>query len=302
MQANRGESTRERYVAALAASGLDPREVAAADAAGVVNARPAAVRNGLAAALDAWLSVLSNPLSRQIEFQEWVLSVLSLIDLEPERTAIRARVGAADLEALRNAAQDEALLEQSPAFIWLVASQLEDSNDRIRLLRAARARHPGSLLINQQLGEQLVQHRRGHEAIDAYMAALAIQPDAPTNVRAALVLADHGRYDEAIAMYRNAIRLDSLCADAWVRLAYVLIEVDRAPEALEVVSAALNQFPSGHADRWQFYAARGTAYERLADPQAALESYRRALAHDGIREVDRTEVQARVVELQGRVE
>jgi tetratricopeptide (TPR) repeat protein len=292
------ELTTDRYIDALSEFELDPRRVTSERAAAFFMTRPDEVRIGVTDALDSWLSMLCQPSSNEPGHRDWVREVLARIDHNPLRTSIRAMASAADQDALRLVADDQSLLDQSPAFIWLVAAQLDNPDDTIRLLRQARARHPESLLLNHQLGEQLVHNRRGLEATDAYIAALAIKPDAPTNVRAAFLLADHDRYDESIAMFRNAIRIDPECGEAYARLAEILTWLNRAPEAILVTDEALANLPRDHEDAWQFHVARGEACEQLQEREAALLAYRLALNLDSMPTSDRTDILDRVSRLE----
>lgn len=297
-QAHRSAVQSERYVGALSDYGIDPRQVSAEQAARQIMKRPAEVRKCIAAALDSWLSIVCDRLSPQPQYRDWVLVVLAGIDPDPERTSIRALVGVGDQEELRGVAKDESLLDQSPAFISLVAGQLTDAREKLDLLRDARARYPGSLLINQQLGEELTRDGRGREAIDAFMVALAIQPDAMTNVHVGNLLADHGRDEEAVAMFRNAIRIDPEFAGAYVRLARALTQLERAEEAIAVVDGALVHFTPEYADAWQFFVLRGEACHQLQDEAGALEAYRHALDLGTMSTADEAEVRDRVSTLE----
>ena len=283
----RAESASEKVIDALAAFELDPRRVSALQAAKRINRRPNEVRQAVVDAMDSWLSALGDAPRLKRQHQNWALAFLEQIDPNPERTRIRSLVGEDDQEALRGVAAGDLLPTQSPSFVWLVASRMDIPHERIQLLREARARNPESLLINQQLGQQLVHDGHGVEAIDAFMAALAIRPEAGTSAHVAILLADHGRHDESIAMFRNAIQLDPDYPDVYVRLAEILTWLERGREALEVADKALARFPRNHADRWRFHAARGEALEQLDRPDEAVDAFRLALGLDSLPDSDR---------------
>jgi len=272
----------KRYLEALSEFDLDPRRVSPERAAQWFLTRPDEVQFRITMAFDAWLSQLCDPMCRGLPYREWVLAVLAEIDPNPQRTAIRKVVETGDQTALSEIAEDSSLLSNSPAFIWLVAGRLENLDQSLELLQTARARYPGSLLLNQKLGERLMLNRMGHVAIDAFIAALAIKPDALTNVHAAHILADQDREREAIVMFRNAIRLDPKCTVAYSRLAHVLVHQNDERAALAVTDAALAHIDPDDPQRWQCYLVRGEACEKLQQPAEALAAYRMVLEQDSL--------------------
>lgn len=106
-----------------------------------------------------------------------------------------------------------------------------------------------------------------------YEKALALQPDlAQAHLGLGRVLERMNAPDEAIVRYERAVALDPT-ADARLPLGRALLDQDRVDEAITQFEAIV----ASNAKHARAHYHLGRAREKQGDPQAAHESYRRAL-------------------------
>ena len=288
----KGRIIHERYLAALVAYGIDPETTSAADAAARLLSRPDAVRQQTIDGLHRWLGLTTIGPRDPDQTIDWLLTLLAAIDADPQRSRIRQLIGEEDYDTLESLAQEPDLLDHPPTFVWLAAMQLFDPHESQALILKARNRYPGSLVLNQQLADNHVRLGEDEQAVDAFMAVLAIHENAHTYVRTALSLDHGGHADEAIAMCRNAIRIAPLKSDGYPVLARTLYHNDRCEEAVEVIRTARPQFPRD-ATAWHMLsmvlagsqrklgrteAARRT-YQEIADNEAVPDGVKSHVRH-----------------------
>jgi tetratricopeptide (TPR) repeat protein/tRNA A-37 threonylcarbamoyl transferase component Bud32 len=85
-------------------------------------------------------------------------------------------------------------------------------------------------------------------------------------------LSELRRYNDALAVYDQALALDPHSAWVWARKGRVLRQLKRYPEALETFAQALNRHPTF---AWAWY-NKGIVHERLGEYAQAQAAYQRA--------------------------
>jgi serine/threonine-protein kinase len=231
------------FSAAFAAAGLDVENLAGDEFNRRLAARPRAVARAAAEALDAWFLIRTNRgreprASGKEPAGRLLIDAARSIDPDPWRSALREALARSDLAGCRKLADDPARPAQGPALQWLLALGLDILGDHahaIETLRAAAARYPEDYWINTSLGTALLGTRRfgpgagDSERVIGYMtpwgptraerehgsraepclrAALALRPRlGPAHLNLAMALADQGRFAEAAASSREALRL-----------------------------------------------------------------------------------------------
>jgi serine/threonine-protein kinase len=245
--------TAGRYRAAFAGHDLDVDRTAPAELARRIRARPPAVVRDIVAALDDWSSELRR-LGRPVA--EWLpLSRLAgAVDDNTWRNDLR-RLVEPGADALDRSKRRQALLELArradleqlpPASVTLLARQLLQHGERaeaVRLLRAAVARHPDDVWLNYDLAFILANQPRPDldEAIRYYSAARALRPEVGHSLAHALF--NRGRYDEAIALFRELIRLRPNNLHHLHCLGACLFQLQRIDELEAVCRAVLRVDP-----------------------------------------------------------
>jgi tetratricopeptide (TPR) repeat protein len=192
--------------------------------------------------------------------------------LEPDLTFIRAKL--ATLLA-GDGGTDEAIEQWGTA----VAQRPQDAELQLQLTallidggRARDAIEPLEQLVRArpdlasaqfQLGCALVQTdawARAAEALDRSLVLDAAQPLA--RLYRGIVYAQTGDHARAVDEYREALRLDPRLVDGYVNLAQSLLALERRPEALVQVEAALRIDPDNTGAR--------RMQQRLRAPQPAM--------------------------------
>ena len=155
-----------------------------------------------------------------------------------------------------------------PANRILAASPL--LSDPVRGVRIEAARILAGVPVNQIPESRRDVFRR---VLDEYVAVLRQDADWPVaNVSLGNVYLSQGRFDEAVAAYRQAIKLDPQFASAWVNLADAWRVQGREKEAETSLREGLSKLPKS-ADLLH---ALGLAQVRKGDKAAALTSLAQA--------------------------
>jgi serine/threonine protein kinase/tetratricopeptide (TPR) repeat protein len=268
------------YREGLRAYGLSVGEPPAAEAAAWIQARPAAVREALVAALDEWIVLAEGP-RRQVPepHLDWLRAVVEAADPDGWGKVYRTALAEKD-EAQRRAALEQLAgtidVRQLPAqLLSTLAWRLQKAGagaSAVGLLRRAQEAYPGDFMINQRLGMALHNQRPADlgGAARFLTAAVALRPDSPgAYLNLGLVLADQGKTDEAIAAYRRALALDPTYAMAYVCLGVALMKQGKSEEALTDLGRAVQLAPQLPEARYQ----RGRAYEFLGRWEEAIADY-----------------------------
>jgi tetratricopeptide (TPR) repeat protein len=84
----------------------------------------------------------------------------------------------------------------------------------------------------------------GAAAVAAIQRALAVQPGyAPAHWRRGTYLYDQGDFDQALAAYQEAARLDPSFIGAWTGIARILLQRGEAPKAVELLERLRGESP-----------------------------------------------------------
>ncbi len=146
------------------------------------------------------------------------------------------------------------------------------------------AAQPGNLDVINSLGIILLQQGRTEEAAEAFLGALAIDPDrddiARNLVRAASACAkmasEAGQFDDALAALQYVTRVLPREQEVLAQMAFVLSQAGRFHEALAAAHKAIN-LDSGSAHA---YDVQGQALLGLNRPDDAIDSFEQALRLD----------------------
>lgn len=119
-----------------------------------------------------------------------------------------------------------------------------DPDQAERFLRRAVDARPASTDANDAWTTFLIGQNRTADAIEAYDRWLEKQPaNAIALMGKAIVLADEGRYDEALWLVESLVRDDSGSRDGLLLKGELLLALNRADEAVDVMNDLLAQYP-----------------------------------------------------------
>ncbi|MHC4579722.1 MAG: tetratricopeptide repeat protein, partial [Planctomycetota bacterium] len=205
------ERTDAAYVEAFRKRGIDPARPE--DAAARIRTAYPAILVDLAATLDGWAWL--RRAKEELAERDWrvLRQVAQLADPDPWRSKLREAAADSDLERLRGLAAEAFEQDLPVRTLDLLGVLLKGAGDveaAIAHLRRVHRTHPGDFWVNYHLGlySRQLEDPRMDEAIRFYTAALALKPNARAFHGLAHALGGNGLLDEAIASYREAIRLD----------------------------------------------------------------------------------------------
>jgi tetratricopeptide (TPR) repeat protein len=137
------------------------------------------------------------------------------------------------------------------------------------------ARNPSSWLAHNNLGCELYEQGRPHEAAEHYREALRLRPDfAVAHRNLGGILAEDGRNEEAVGEYRAALALDPQDSQALNGLGLALINTGHPAEAIEHLSRAIQlqpEYPQAHNNIGIALGETGKTAEAIVEFQRALE-------------------------------
>ncbi len=228
----RGEQADQVYRKAFASYGLDVEDRPAAAAQGL---QVSALRGPLVAALDAWARAAPP------ERAEHLRAVASLADADPWQRQVRAADAKTEsLELLRLAEKPEATSPTGALLLVDALDRVGESGRALTLLRTAQRRHPGDLPLAWTLGARLLDARPvpALEAVRCLTLAVGLSPDsAAVRVDQGEALVVAGLLDEAIEAYQAALRLEPKKTRAQWGLGEALLKQGRCAEARDVLRA-----------------------------------------------------------------
>jgi serine/threonine-protein kinase len=246
-----------------------PAEVAA-------RVRQSAIRVLLAAALDDWARLKSDPEERQRFFE-----MARLADPgDSLRDRVRAALAGKNRKALLELAHHADVAQLPAATLHLLASGLRragETAEAVALLWQARRRHPADFWINHNLALYLwdLSSPNQDKAIGFYRAALALRPQSPgVHVNLGAALLDLGSLDDALAAFNKAIELQKDYAEAYVARAAALLRLNRLEKARADCDEALRLKPGLS----EAYNNLGAVLSKQGHRDKALAAYRKAVA------------------------
>jgi serine/threonine-protein kinase len=238
-----GTLTDASYAEAFRRRGLDLDRLAPTAGAAAIRACPAAVAVALAAGLDDWAAVRRKQ-PNGAERGARLVKVARIADPDPYRDQLRATLLQKDArlqrETWRRLASDPRALDQPVQSIVLLARLLAPGAPAVAtdLLRAAQQRFPADVWVNFELAQLLNSAPKPQplEAIRFYSVARALRPETASPLGSALQL--QSKPDEAIAVFRDLIRLRPMVALHHTNLGRILKEKGDAPGAAAAFAAA----------------------------------------------------------------
>jgi serine/threonine protein kinase len=210
-----------QYAEAFRDYGLDVGQLEPDEAAAAIDG--SAIREQLVAALDNWL-VAASGRDRERE-RERLLAVLVRADTDLWRKQLRVAFVAGNVTAIRELARQPNAPAQPSSTVILMGKALSDLGENalaVEVLRQVHQEHPGDFWLNQYLGCALlnlksarageaVKHKgQVDEAIAAYREALRLKPDyAETHCNLGLLLQQKGEFGAALEELRRGHELGS---------------------------------------------------------------------------------------------
>jgi serine/threonine protein kinase/Tfp pilus assembly protein PilF len=280
---DRSESGQQRafrlYLKAFQDYGIQLRSADVAEAALLI--RHSAIRAELLSTLDNWAW-----LTPDREMSQQLRRISDLADPGPDvltyqmRRAL-AKQDSAALVAIAQSAVVEKLAANTLADLGTATFQRAAPHEAVQLLRRAQHQFPGDFWINRQLAMALLrtQPPQPTEALRYLNAAWAVRPgNAHTCLFIAVVLGQLGRFDDAHAAFRVAMRLSP--DNAWGHNTFgkALSDMERFDEAIAAHKEAARLAPEwadNHFHLGLAFWARGRADAR--DCEAAIASIDKAI-------------------------
>jgi tetratricopeptide (TPR) repeat protein/tRNA A-37 threonylcarbamoyl transferase component Bud32 len=240
------ESTDALYIQMFREAGLDVEALPAEEAGERIRKR-SSVAVELAGVLDEWASIRLD--LRGVEDPGWkvLLRIAQRTDPDPWRSQVRKALQDWDGQALRRVVASEEAFHLPAGLLSFLGFVLrldrETRGQAERFLREAQRRHTSDFWVNEDLYwfYNVVQPTQGEEAIRFAAVAVALRPQSPgahLNLGFALERSK-SRLDEAIAEYREAIRLNQDFAEAHINLGTALRNKGQLDEAIEVYREAI---------------------------------------------------------------
>jgi serine/threonine protein kinase/tetratricopeptide (TPR) repeat protein len=195
------------YAKAFREYGIDVDSLEPQEAATRVRARKIMLQ--LSVALDRWARRRKE--SGQGKDWQRLVAVARAADPDKWRNRVRDAMGRGDRTALNKLVASEKINDLPLQTLSLLAEALDSKHGRT-VLQLAHRKYPDDFWINFQLAYLFdwvpSEQQDFAEAIRFYTAALALRPrNVATHLHLGHALRQHGKLDEAIAVYREALRL-----------------------------------------------------------------------------------------------
>ncbi len=162
------------------------------------------------------------------------------------------------------------LLAASAALAVLTSEQLRFWRDNNSLLVHALSVTKGNYLAHNNMGVALLEKGRFSEAMAHFRQAIKLRPIYPDTFNNLGVCYSHlGQYEESIQAFKKAIELKPDYADAQYNLGTVFYEMGQYNQAINVFKQAVKFKPR---DAWIHFGI-GAAYLKLGEKKSALAEY-----------------------------
>jgi serine/threonine-protein kinase len=250
----------------------------------VMRARPTAVRRALASGLDQW-AWYARSRSRPASLWQRLIRLAGQTDpdADPIRVELRTlALGSESTQADSVRARLHEIADQvDPATaqaqtLALLSGELQsagEANRAIALLQAGTRTWPGEVLLHERLAHLLLEQTppRSLDAIPHLQSARSLRPRLAA--RLAMVLADVGRVEDALAICRAAEHARPDPATPYLRTAQSLLERGRVKPSLPFFQQAARLGPNDRNTHFQL----AVAYENHAEFAAAITELELAL-------------------------
>jgi serine/threonine protein kinase/tetratricopeptide (TPR) repeat protein len=236
-------------------AGLDVEALSAEEAAERIGRSTVAAE--LAAVLDHWASIRRT--IRGADDPSWkaLLRVARAADPDTWRTRVRGALERRDRQGLMELASSEEVFDLVPATLSVLGDAVRGdpaSPQAEVFLRKAQRRHPNDFWLNNNLREFFAAMQPPQREAVYHFAAVevALRPGSPgAHLNLGNALSDKGRLDEAIAEYREAIRLKKDYAAAHSNLGDALYDKGMLDEAIAEYKEAIRlrkDLPQAHSN------------------------------------------------------
>jgi serine/threonine protein kinase/Tfp pilus assembly protein PilF len=265
------------YVQTFREAGLDVEGLPVVEAGERIGKSTVAVE--LAAVLDRWAWVRRRIRNHKDSWKA-LLRMARVADLDVWRTRVRGALERGDRQALLALAASEEVIGLSPATLMVLGASLpvnKETRGQVEaFLREAQRRHPNDFYLNFNLWG-FFWHVQPVQLEDAYhfiAVAVSLRPECPAvHNNLGNTLYHKGRPDEAIAEYREAIRLKKDYAMAYSNLGNALYSKGRLDEAIAACREAIRL----KKDYAKAHCNLGNALYRKGQVDAAIAAYRDAI-------------------------
>jgi tetratricopeptide (TPR) repeat protein len=234
---------------------------------------------------DAWL-LLGHVYHRKGLQVQAITAYREALDLRPDFTEARLSLGYLCKELRRNAevvVEMERALKEEPdllsARLLLAEARLElgDAAGALEDAREAIRLNPELPRAHYAAGSCLMKLERYEEAGRAFDEATAVNPVGIVGLLAAAGhRLDERRLDEALALCKQAEKLQPRFGGTALLLGIILLETDRPLEAVDSLRRAQSRIPGSAVVQYHL----GRSFERLGQRLEAETSYKEALRHD----------------------
>jgi Flp pilus assembly protein TadD len=264
----------------------NPKILAGVVVACVVTAAAAICLRRTRAVLAIWLIfiVLLSPMSGVVKYAaEWVfafdnylyLPLVAFVMLPASLLAWLFRRDAPGRRGIWRAGTAALLLFVVVAEGLTARRCLANWRDSVGLAEHMRESAPQAAQVNVNLGSALATDGRFDDAVAPLRAALKVQPDMPdAHYNLGFVLASLGRYDQAIRHFRQVLAVEPVHVKAMNNLGSALVKLGRRDEALGHFRRAIETKPAYAMAHLNL----GNALRVQGDFDGAIMHYRRTVS------------------------
>jgi serine/threonine protein kinase/Flp pilus assembly protein TadD len=282
-----GSASDAAYTKAFGDAGIDIDGLGSDVAAAQIRSRPPGVALALAAALDDWAGRRREARPRDADAWKRLVATARAADPDETRDRLRQLWSQPDRKAQREPlltlakeADPRGWPEQSLTRLAIALADAGEPNAAADLLGRAQVEHPGDVWVNYGLARFLEEGHppRTDEAIRFYSVARALRPETAHSL--AHALANRGRGDEAVVVFRDLTRRRYENGEHWLCLARLLKERgdrENSDAALRKAVAARREAIRLKPDDAQAHSNLGHALRSQGKLDEAITEFRTAI-------------------------